>query len=131
VSVPTDTRLGELYWEKLLQTCRDLRQFIVQNEGGLSSTGSTSSKQAEQCMSYYSLDGESCLRILKAKEGSSTGRAVEEMSRLAMELRTKQAEVDRLNNELRACLNKELRACTLPQPAGECRQVVATNAVQQ
>ena len=98
IAIPADTKHGELYWDKILHTCRELRQFIVQNDGGHLS----SSHHADKCMAYPCLDVDSCRRILKAKEHTSTGRAVIEMGRLTMELHTKQIEINRLNNELRA-----------------------------
>lgn len=96
IIVPSDTKFGDLFWDKILDVCRDLRSLLAKQDYGI-----TSNVVKDYSMTSYELDLESCIRILKKKDNSQTGHKINEINKLTMELFTKKEEIDRLQQEIK------------------------------
>lgn len=91
--VPTDSEFGDMFWENLIRICRDMRGLRRQ------CITDTNDKIAV-ALGSYKLDTESCLRLLKKKERSASGKAVSELNKQTLEIFTKNEEIDRLKKEI-------------------------------
>jgi hypothetical protein len=104
IIVPSDTKFGDLFWDKILLVCRDLRSLMTNQDYGLMSTSggaSSTSVMKDYSLTSYELDLESCIRILKKKDQSSMGQKINEVNRLTVELFTKKEEIERLQQEIK------------------------------
>jgi hypothetical protein len=107
IIIPSDTKFGDLFWDKILTVCRDLRSLVAKQDYGINTSGGgggggpSNNILKDYSLTSYELDLESCIRILKKKDHSAMGQRINEMNKLTVELFTKKEEIERLQQEIR------------------------------